>query len=164
MTLYNKTLLPSPDLTSAETEEATTLGGRFNIGLEPGCGTLRATAGKALALEVDLVEANPGWVELNWISGGDVLCRHPHVTVQICATSKQTSWIHPALRLHRADGFEDVFTPRRVPIHIMPQIAEGQFHLTPRQLDGCHAVDLHLFFEPRPNEITLFSLSLTAFQ
>ncbi len=164
MPSQNFTILPASDLSSASTEDTAALRDDINIGIEHGIGQITAYADSPLRLEIGLTESAPQWAELSWISGSDVLCRHPHVVLRLSVTSEAESWMHPALRLHGAGTFRDVFASDRLPIGETPEVYEVVYDLSPRHLEGCGAIDLQLFFEPRPNSFALHSLSLTAFR
>lgn len=164
MTIYDLNILPEHGLGSAKTINTVALSDDIRIGLDEGSSTLIAMADTDLVLDIKVADPAPNWVELCWLGGQDALCHYHDITIRLSASAKVESWVHPVLRLHKAEGFRDVFSKERLSLTQSSTVQDVVFNLTPRDLDGCNAIDVHLFFEPCANSISMHSLCVTAFR
>lgn len=67
-----------------------------------------------------------------------------------------------ALRLHQAQGFEDIFAPR--PLALPPELGWDQLEIAPplAAQERAHGLDLHLFLPPGSGDLQIRDLAVTA--
>ena len=164
MTVYDNKIFPATGLSDAKTTDAALLAEGLRIALDAGHGTMTAHANRDLVLDISVEETVPKWVELAWSGGQKDLSQCREVALRLVASAEHVSWVQPVLRLHSAEGFRDVFSQERLVLNQSAAVQDVLYFLTPRDLDGCHAIDVHLFFEPRANSIYMHSLCVTAFR
>lgn len=152
----------SKDCIAATTRDHTKIYPGIHIAIDPDKGQIESHPGTdQLELAFCAIRPDATWLELALCLEHPDWLRCSRIWLKIRAHAKTKTLLRPALRLIRQEGFQDQFPPE---LALLSQTAADYgtvFTLSPRCMEGVERIDLHLFFEPEENWISLHTLLLT---
>ena len=157
---------------AAKAAERIGLGRGIHAAADPGKGLIRARKAAHIDLEFLEFSQQAEWLELAFRLGGGSWCGCSRFFLRARAAAARAIPVRAALRLHRAEGFEDVFAPAPMQFGPAPAFAgadwdradwDGAEIAAPAwALQGCVSVDLHLFLPPQDGSFALHEFAVTA--
>lgn len=147
---------------AAKAAERIGLGLGIHAAADPGKGLIRARKAAHIDLEFLEFSQQADWLELAFRLGGGHWCGCSRFFLRARAAAARDMPVRAALRLHRAEGFEDIFADAPMQFAPVPDWDGAEIAPPAWALQGCVSVDLHLFLPPQDGSFALHEFAVTA--
>ena len=126
---------------------------------DQGQGKIRPREGEIIDLQFESFSDQAQWLEVVYKFGGGSWLKCNRFFFRIQAATDHEIAMSLALRVHRDDGFDDIFAVDKLHLSADPNWVGAEVTIPAWALQRCVSLDAHLFLPPQDGGIRIYDFS-----